>query len=302
MNKKTFTEVENYITENKLEPSTASYLRKIAGYKKDDSKKEIEPSKSVEAMAKIEEAILNLSTKTDATPEDIKTIENDIFTLLDNNTITKTKGLEYLTEIKIPTSQILAADTEERYTSYNGWNAGGIKMRAIVDDMIKNAGYITDVEEQKNRDREGIARIKLNVYGSYRENLTNVVDSYSREKGGALLVDGKPLDTNQALELLTDKQKKELFKRAQKETLATVARFEYNIEKTEDKTTTQLQQEIEQKQNDELYLDASKSLGLDKEPDIALEIFKDNLSKKGGNFTREFREQNKLRKNKTKEN
>jgi hypothetical protein len=288
---KTYAEIEGYIESNKLKPTAADYLRKAGGYevKKESEAKKINAAKKVEAAAEIEDMILDFSINKDAKMEDLKMINDKIFEHLNSGAFSKTDGMKYLNELKIPAAEILAADSEEYFRNYMGWNVGGIKMIGLVKEIMENAGI---EEEEKAK----IAGVKYSVYSFYRENLKKTVDDFCLSKGGNLLKEGQPLDPKTVMAMLTDKQKNELFRKAEDETIKNIGKFNYDIEKTEEKTVTQIKQEITNKQNGQLFEEVGKDLGIDIDPEQAKLIFMDNLTNQSGGVNPEFQKENMRRK------
>lgn len=259
-----FVAIENFLKDKKISKNTRDYLYKKAGYSStdksgNDKKPEISLKEKIDAKDIIENRFAQFRISPDKITQDIIQETNDlIFDYANKGYLSDSEVEKYLDELNISNAEFLEFDTKENYDKKRFLYQDFVfnELQETLNKTFKNLGFLKDNGDIKkdNSIQQKIADMKIFTYSTYRDNFNNEIIKYAQEKNIALdeekgneilNPDGsinKSFSVARIRNILSNKDFSKITNRAYKQTLQDLA--EYNNIDYENKTPTQLKQEI----------------------------------------------------------
>ena len=259
-----FVAIENFLKDKKISKNTRDYLYKKAGYSStdrngNDKKPEVSLKEKIDAKDIIESRFAQFRISPDKiTQETIQETNDLIFDYANKGYLSDSEVEKYLDELNISNAEFLEFDTKENYEKrrffYN--DNGFEELQTSLNETFKNLGFLKDNGDFKkdNSIQQKIADMKIFTYSTYRDNFNDEIIKFAQEnnialsenKGNSILnPDGsinKSFSVARIRNTLSNNDFAKITNRAYKQTLQDLA--EYNNIDYENKTPTQLKQEI----------------------------------------------------------
>jgi hypothetical protein len=165
--KASFTELYNYITENKISKPTAEYLMNLSGYK---TGKDSKPDVSQQIKAKNDMYNRIDLAMEDGNIEDFRDIQNDIYALTDSNYFTQAEAENMIDMYIEPYAEKVQEATED-YSVKRMFEFGlNIGTRGINE-------YVDDLSIEGDDEEIAKAHLRVGLLDNFTTQLSNVVQT-----------------------------------------------------------------------------------------------------------------------------
>jgi hypothetical protein len=165
--KASFTELYNYITENKISKPTAEYLMNLSGYK---TSKDSKPDVSQQIKAKNDMYNRIDLAMEDGNIEDFRDIQNDIYALTDSNYFTQAEAENMIDMYIEPYAEKVQEATED-YSVKRMFEFGlNIGTRGINE-------YVDDLSIEGDDEEIAKAHLRVGLLDNFTTQLSNVVQT-----------------------------------------------------------------------------------------------------------------------------